>query len=156
MTRARIPIARDLMNRRLHTVAADAQIEQAVHSLLVSGHSGAPVVDEAGVLVGVLSEYDCVTALSEAVAGQWPLGRVSEHMTRDIETVSPTDDVFALSARFTGGRHRRLLVEDEGKLVGLISRRDLLRALEALEHETSQRPRKTTYETIEKRHIELD
>jgi CBS domain-containing protein len=144
------------MSPRPHTVAAKTGIEEAVRSLLKTGHSGAPVVDSAGALVGVLSEYDCVTALSEAVAGQWPLGRVSEHMSRDIETVPPTEDVLALAARFNQGRHRRLLVEDEGKLVGLISRRDLLAALEAFEKQSSKRPHESTYEAIEKRHVRLD
>jgi CBS domain-containing protein len=151
-----IPIASEIMQRRLHTVSADADLEEAVRSLLKKHHSGAPVVDSAGKLVGVLSEYDCVAVLARAATDNWPAGRVSERMTTEIETVPPTEDVLALSTRFSQGRHRRLLVVEDGKLVGLISRRDLLGALESLVAGLDHGPRESTYEAIEKRHRELD
>ena len=65
-------------------------------------------------------------------------------------------DCFAISTRFTQGRHRRLLVVDEGRLVGLISRRDVMRALEAMEQTLSRSGGKTTYELIDERHQKLD
>jgi len=151
-----IPIAREIMQRRLHTVSADADLEEAVRSLLKEHHSGAPVVDSAGKLVGVLSEYDCVAVLARAATENWPAGRVSDRMTTEIETVPPTEDVLALSTRFSQGRHRRLLVVEDGKLVGLISRRDLLGALESVVAGSNHEPRESTYEAIEKRHRELD
>jgi len=144
------------MQRRLHTILVDADLEEAVRSLLKKRHSGAPVVDSAGKLVGVLSEYDCVAVLARAAAEEWPAGRVSERMTTDVETVSPAEDVFALATRFTEGRHRRLLVVEGEKLVGVISRRDLLGALESLMTRLTKEPRQTTYGEIEKRHIKLD
>lgn len=156
MKRAPIPTASDIMQRRLHTVLVDADIEEAVRSLLKKHHSGAPVIDSSGKLVGVLSEYDCVAVLARAAADKWPAGRVSERMTTDVETVSPAEDIFALATRFTEGRHRRLLVVEGEKLVGVISRRDLLGALESLMTRLSKEPRQTTYGEIEKRHIKLD
>lgn len=154
--RPRIPIASEIMRRRLHKLSVDADLEQAIRELVEKGHSGAPVVDPSGRLVGVLSEYDCVSVLAQAAADKWPMGTVADRMTREVETVSPKDDVFALATRFSEGRHRRLLVVDAGKLVGLISRRDLLRALASLERKARRRPRKSTYDAIEKRHIALD
>ena len=151
-----ITIASEIMQRRLHTVSADASLEDAIRSLLKKHHSGAPVVDAAGKLVGVLSEYDCVAVLARAATDNWPAGRVSDRMTTEIEKVPPTEDVLALSTRFTQGRHRRLLVVEDGKLVGLISRRDLLGALESLMVGLNHGPRESTYEAIEKRHRELD
>lgn len=151
-----IPTARDIMARRLQTLRADDDLEGAIRSLLKKSHSGAPVVDSSGALVGVLSEHDCVAVLAQAASDKWPLGNVSDRMTREVETVEPTEDVFALSTRFAQGHHRRLLVVDDGKLVGLISRRDLLRALASFEERASRAHRQSTYEAIEKRHIRLD
>jgi CBS domain-containing protein len=124
--------------------------------LLKKHHSGALVVDSEGKLVGILSEHDCVAVLAQVAADKWPTGHVSEKMPTEVETVPPTEDVFALSTRFCQGRHRRLLVVDQGKLVGLSSRRDLLSELEALVTRMAYEHRETTYGAIEKRHISLD
>jgi CBS domain-containing protein len=144
------------MERRLHTVSPDADLEEAVRSLLKKHHSAAPVVDLTGKLVGILSEHDCVAVLAQAAADKRRTGQVSGRMTTEVETVSPTEAIFALSTRFSQGRHRRLLVVEDGKLVGLISRRDLLKVLESLVTELGKEPRKSTYAAIEKRHIQLD
>ena len=156
MMKPALPTAADLMQRRLHTVAPDAKIEEAVRLLLSKGYAAAPVVDRSGKLLGLVSEHDCVRVLCEAIAEGWPSGLVRDHMTKDLETVSPTDDVLALSARFTNGRHRRLLVVENGRLVGLIARRDLMRALEAMERERAHAHHRTTYEVLEERHRKLD
>lgn len=156
MTRPTLPTAADLMQRHLQTVAPDAKIEDAVRLLLAKGYAAAPVVDASGKLLGLVSEHDCVRVLCEAIAESWPSGLVRDCMTKELETVSPGDDVLALSARFTNGRHRRLLVVDQGRLVGLIARRDLMRALESMERERTHARSKTTYEVMEERHRKLD
>jgi CBS domain-containing protein len=137
------------------TVRADAPIEGAVRQLLAKGYSGAPVVDADEALVGVLSEHDCIVVLTRAIAEGWPGGPVEHHMTTELETVAPTQDALSISTLFTQGSHRRLLVVENGKLVGLISRRDLLRALQAAEEEIDRTHKKTTYELIDERHRKL-
>ncbi|MBK7950962.1 MAG: CBS domain-containing protein [Deltaproteobacteria bacterium] len=156
MTRPTLPTAADLMQRHLQTVLPDAKIEDAVRLLLAKGHAAAPVVDASGKLLGLVSEHDCVRVLCEAIAEGWPSGLVRDHMTKELETVSPADDVLSLSARFTNGRHRRLLVVDQGRLVGLIARRDLMRALESMERERTHARSKSTYELLAERHRNLD
>lgn len=156
MTKIQIPTAREIMRRQVHTVSEDADLETAIRVLLKKGHSGAPVLDEEGRLVGVLSEHDCVSALALAAAERWPTGHVSDYMTREVESVSPEEDVFRLAARFSEGRHRRLLVIEEERLVGLITRSDLLRTLESLESRVPRKQKTSTYDAIEKRHIKLD
>jgi CBS domain-containing protein len=156
MKRVPIPTARDIMQRKLHTVSPDTDLEAAVRSLLENRHSGAPVVDAADRVVGVLSEYDCVSALAQAAADRWRTGPVADHMTTEAETVRPEEDVFGLSTRFCEGRHRRLLVVEDGKLIGLISRSDLLQALDSLVQGLDRETSKGTYEAIEKRHLALD
>ncbi len=156
MTRPEIPTAADLMQRKLHTVADDAPIEKAVRLLLEKGYAAVPVIDKGGKLVGLVSEHDCVRVLSEAIAERWPSGLVRNHMTTDLETVAPTEDILALATRFTQGRHRRLLVVENGQLVGLIARRDLMRGLEAMEHSRAHGRSQTTYELMDERHRRLD
>ncbi|MDJ0787392.1 MAG: CBS domain-containing protein [Myxococcota bacterium] len=153
---AKLPTARDIMTRTVKTIPAAAAVDEALRALVTGHHSGAPVVDASGAPVGVLSEHDGIRLLSGALAEGLPTGCVADHMTTEVETVPPSEDVLALSTRFTKGRHRRLLVVEDGRLVGLVSRRDLLAALERLDQERGQTPTKTTYETLAERHRELD
>ncbi len=151
-----LPTASEVMTRRVETIDADAPVQEAVRTLLTRGHSGAPVVDAGGAPIGVLSEHDGIRVLTEAIATGWPTGRARDHMTQQVETVRPGDDLLTLATRFAGGRHRRLVVVDGGRLVGLVTRRDLLRALDALEREQGRSRSPSTYEVMAERHRELD
>lgn len=140
-------LARDIMVRRLQVLKPHGEVADAVRSLLRKGHSGAPVVDDDGTLLGVFTEYDCVRGLSSAVFSQWPMGSVQSYMTTEVETISPDMEVGAVAMHFIDGKHRRLLVVEDGKLVGLISRRDLLSALEDMLKEPPHAM--STYEAIQ-------
>lgn len=148
---SRLPVARDVVKRRLVTVSADQSLEEGVRTLLRAGFSGAPVIDAQGRLVGMLSEFDCLGALAEAVAEDWPAGRVSDHMTIEIDTVEPSENVLSLVSRFRDGRHRRLLVVESDRPVGIITRRDLMASLSSLEEALTHRRAGTTYEILERR-----
>ncbi len=155
--RADIPIARDIMKPHPFSISGEFELADAIRLLIEKGFSAAPVVDPSGRLIGVLSEYDCLSVLAQAAAEKWPLGKVSDRMTIEVESVSPGEDVFALSTRFCQGRrHRRLFVVEDGKLIGVISRRDLVGALDNLTRGVGGRRRESTYEAIEKRHLALD
>lgn len=66
-------------------------------------------------------------------------GTVSTYMTTDVETVSPEADIIELSERFLRGQRRRLPVIEHGRLVGQISRHDVLRAVkEFAQHEQGE------------------
>lgn len=151
-----LPTAADLMQSRLHTVSPDARIEEVVRGLLAKGYAAAPVVDAQVRLLGVVSEHDCIRVLCEAIAEGWPSGLARDHMSKELDTVASTDDVLALSTRFTQGHHRRLLVVENGRLVGLIARRDLMRALEQIERQRAHGRHKSTYELLDERHRKLD
>lgn len=144
------------MTSRVRSIPGDAEIETAVHLLLKHGLSGAPVVDSQGALLGVLSEHDCARALAEAVASGWPAGKVADHATAEAECVAPSEDVLALASRFAKGRHRRLLVVEGGRLAGIITRRDLMKSLQAVAAAAGRKPRSSTYELIDERHRKLD
>ena len=123
-------VARDIMSRRLQVLKPDAEVEDAVHALLRKRHSGAPVVDEDGQVLGVFSDYDCVRGLSAAVFSVWPTGSVETYMSTDVETIPPDMELRDVAQHFIHGRHRRLLVVEDGKLIGLITRGDLVNVLE--------------------------
>ena len=115
------------MATRLYTVRPDDPIYDVVQQLVKRGFSGAPVV-QGSRLVGVISEKDCIRALMRAVVDQLPPSRVSDVMTSEVITVSPTTSLLTAAHHFLQHPIRRLPVVDEKKrLLGQVSRRDLLR-----------------------------
>jgi CBS domain-containing protein len=122
-------LVREVMATGLVTLQPGTPIFQAITLLLKNRVSGAPVVDEDGQLVGVLSEKDCLRVfVNEAFFSQNAGGPVSDYMTRNIQKVDPDDDVFKAADVFLKNSFRRLPVVEDGRLVGQISRRDVLKA----------------------------
>jgi CBS domain-containing protein len=150
-----LPTAADIMNAHVAAFPPDAEIEDAITTLLRRGYSGAPVIDAQGRPIGVLSEHDCVRVLAASLYDGGPTGTVADHMTKPIETVEQHTDILALAQRFAQGQHRRLLVVRKGALCGLITRRDLLRGLDRLRQRIETRPTQTAYELIQTRRQEL-
>jgi len=107
-------------------------IMEAIRLLLENRISGAPVVDKLGNLVGMLSEKDCLrVALHAGYHGEWG-GRVDEYMHPDVITVDSDTSVLDVAHRFIEGPYRRYPVMKENRLLGQISRRDVLRAMQTL------------------------
>jgi CBS domain-containing protein len=129
---SKIPTAGEIMSPSVFCLTCDMPIEAAIRALLQRGFSGAPVLDEDGRLCGVLSERDCTRVLAEAAFHGMPEGAVKVHMTRDVISVDPETDVFTVISRFEDAAVRRLPVVADGRVIGLIARRDALRALSHL------------------------
>lgn len=107
----------------------EMSVLDAIGELVSHRVSGAPVVDSVGDVVGVLTERDCVEVVLQATYHDEPGGRVEEFMTRDPETVDASASLVDVAQRFTETPYRRFPVLDDGRLVGLIARRDVLRAV---------------------------
>ena len=122
--------AEDCMVREVVTVRPDTDAYDAIALLLKHRISGMPVVDESGKLVGILSEIDCLETLIDSRYHNMPTALVKDLMSRDLQTVSPDTDILKIAELFLHERYRRLPVVDKGRLVGQVSRRDVLRALE--------------------------
>lgn len=120
-------VARDMMVTRLHTFGPDERVYTAVKKLLKYGISGAPVVDQDHNLVGVVSEQDCIQALLRAVHSRLPASTVADAMTSEPITVTQDTDFLTVAHLFVKSRVRRIPVVDGPKLLGQISRRDLLK-----------------------------
>lgn len=120
---------RDYMATNVVTFTPDTDIHRAIRVLLKRHLSGAPVLDADGRLVGMLSKKDCLrVAFSASYHGAWA-GRVAEYMRTEVETVPPDMDVVAAAELFLERAYRRFPVVDGDRLVGLISRHDVLKAL---------------------------
>ena len=92
--------------------------------------SGAPVVDDDGNLVGILSEVDLMPIIMQDSYYDESMGIVADYMQSPVDTIDPDMDIYALAERFHKEHRRRYPVVRNGKLVGQISRRDVLRAAE--------------------------
>lgn len=125
-------LVKDYMTRSVITFRPETDVLDAVHVLVTNRIAGAPVVDAEGNLVGMLSELDCMkVALQAGYHGHWG-GPVSDFMTSDTQTVDAEMSIVDLAQRFVDTGFRRFPVVDGNRLVGQISRRDVLRALEYL------------------------
>ncbi len=115
-----------IMITDLITVRPDASIEEAVETLLSQCISGLPVVDDDGRLVGVITEF---ALLAVAYDKRVKNHTVSQHMTREVIAVDVSDPISRIADLCIVHRVRRVPVMKDGRLVGLIARRDVLRAL---------------------------
>jgi CBS domain-containing protein len=118
--------ARDIMTDELTTIRPDAPIEDAIDLLLDQQISGLPVTDENGHLVGIITEF---ALLAMVYDHQVKNHTVEQHMTRELITVNADDPISRVADLCIVHRVRRLPVMKNGRLVGLIARRDVLKAL---------------------------
>jgi len=157
-------LARALMTRDVLSLRPTDTLEEAILKMAERGISGAPVVDEAGRLVGILSESDILSRLKELaekeISGRYltttghalsllsflaerghPMvsallehvrsSRVAEAMKRKVITAIPADTVEEVVALMIRHDINRVPIVERGKVVGIITRADLLRVLTA-------------------------
>ena len=123
------PRVRDYMATDLVTLDPGMEINRAMHVLLDKHLSGAPVVDDTGWPVGILSKKDCLKAALQASYWRDWGKTVADHMTREVETLPAEMDIVTAAEAFLASKYRRFPVMQEGKLAGQVSRADILRAL---------------------------
>lgn len=120
---------KDYMNKNSLTLDPEMEVLRATQLLVKADISGAPVLDKHGRLVGMLTERDCMQVALQGFYHGEPGGLVKKHMSPDPEYVSPEQSILTLAERFISGRFQRYPVLDNGRLVGVISRWDVMRAL---------------------------
>lgn len=125
-------LVKDYMSRTLVTFKPEMSVLDAVYKLVEHRIAGAPVVDDTGNLIGMLSELDCLKVVLQAGYHGDYGGPVRDFMTADVQTVNAQMSIIDLAQKFLDSRLRRFPVTDQNRLVGQISRRDVLRALQAL------------------------
>ena len=112
----------DLMATDVLTVSPDTTIADAARRM-ISRETGAAVVIESDDLVGLISERDLMRAIPDACSPETP---VSERMSRQVMTAAPDTSIPEAMAIMIEGRFRHLPVVDGGRVLGMVSMRDLM------------------------------
>lgn len=120
-----------LKPRQAVVARLNATVGQALDMMLESNLGALLVVDASGHLSGIFSERDLLTRVA-GVHPNWENLHVCEVMTRNPETVSLTDTLALALQKMDVGGYRHLPVVEDGKPVGVISVRDMMRHLTRL------------------------
>ncbi|QDT67841.1 putative voltage-gated ClC-type chloride channel ClcB [Planctomycetes bacterium MalM25] len=121
--------AREFMTTRLTTLHPEMEVHEAIRLLLKHQISGAPVVGPQGEYLGVFSERCSMQVLLDAAYEQLPTSHVGAFMDHEAMTIEPETQLLSIAQAFLLTNYRRLpVIDEEDKLVGLVSRRDVLRA----------------------------
>ncbi len=120
----------DYMTTNLIKFRPDQSVLDVMNQLIKYKISGGPVVNEENELVGVISEGDCMKQISVSRYYNQPMEdvKVEDHMARDVETIDGDMNVFDAADKFLKSKRRRFPIVQEGKLVGQISQKDVLKA----------------------------
>ena len=129
--RKKYPIVKKFMTRSFVKVYPDMDIWEVMNIFIKQKIKGAPVVDRQGHLVGMISEKDCLKLVTEMTyENQLVGGPVSDYMSTDILTVEPNDGINDVAQLFIKHPYKRLPVIDKGKLIGIVTRRNLLTVMQ--------------------------
>lgn len=120
---------RDIMVTKPLMFTSDTDLLDAVCVLVKRRISGAPVVDERGNLIGLLTERDFLEAALVAGYHGERGGCVGDYMSRDVQAVNADDSLLDVATRFIESKRRRYPVIEDNRVVGVVARRDVLRAV---------------------------
>ncbi|MCF2875985.1 MULTISPECIES: CBS domain-containing protein [unclassified Tenacibaculum] len=129
----------DYMSKNLITFKEDQSIEDVIDSLIKNKISGGPVVNDKNELVGIISEGDCIKQISESRYHNLPIDKnntVSKAMITQVETIDGDMNIFDAANKFLQSKRRRFPITENGRLIGLISQKDVLKAAMKLKGNT--------------------
>ena len=121
-------LVKDIMTTNLVLFTVEQSIHEVMNSFIKNKISGGPVVDDRGKLIGVISEGDCMKEVSDSRYFNMPIldKSVGHFMTKEVETLPVSMTLFDAASRFHETSRRRFPVLDNNKLVGQISRKDIV------------------------------
>jgi CBS domain-containing protein len=115
--------AKEIMKTNVLSVTKDSPIQKAVDMLVENGITGLPVVDIETKLVGIISEKDVLKLLYNLDTNE---GYVEDYMTRCVVSFDVENDLLEICESLIENGFRRVPILSDGKLVGIISRRDII------------------------------
>jgi predicted transcriptional regulator len=147
-----IPTARDMLTHWTVVVRPDMDLLAAIEVLVNKRANGAAVVNEAEELIGLLTEKDCLRVLANAAYGELAGGRVAEYMSTVRIVISPEMDLFTVAKRFLETNFPVLPVLEGTKLLGRISRLDVLAQVRRFEADLEAERTREAAERQEREH----
>jgi CBS domain-containing protein len=128
---------KDYMSKDLIVFKPEQSIEEVIQTLIKHKISGGPVVNNQNELLGIISEGDCLKQVSESRYYNMPIkeNTVEKRMVTDVETIDGNMNIFDAANQFLNSRRRRFPIVENGKLVGQISQKDILKAAVKFQHE---------------------
>ncbi len=123
--------AKDIMHTDLITVKIKTPIYDAIRTLVEHNITGLPVINDDNSLAGIISEKDMLKLLYDI---EDKPGRVEDFMTENIHTFEPEDSLIDLCDCFIKNQFRRVPIVENDQLVGIVSRKDLIRYILELRH----------------------
>lgn len=123
-----LPRIESCMDPQTHAVRVNDDLYDVVSTLIDESVTGAIVVDDDGVAVGMITEAECLKLLSEGADNKAPHGIVKDFMT-DVITVRPAMNIYHVAGLFNAHptRRRFAVVDDVGKLIAVVTRKDILK-----------------------------
>ncbi|MFO7910324.1 CBS domain-containing protein [Vreelandella aquamarina] len=120
---------RDIMSRDCYRVSPDTSITTLAQGLALHRLPGAPVVDKADRLIGFISEQDVIGKVLDSIYNDGEAPLVKELMKESVLSVIPTKSITDLAQEMLGAKPKIYPVVEQNRLVGIVTRRDILIAL---------------------------
>ncbi len=118
--------AKDVMVKDVITIKAYDSLSNAIKLMLEHSISGLPVVNDQNELIGMVTEHD---VMNFAFSGSAAEATVEDAMTKDVISFSPSDDIKKIADTLIRKRIRRIPIVEGKKVVGIVSRREILREI---------------------------
>ena len=131
-------LVRDIMKRNLVVFSPNDSIFEVMKKFVKYKISGGPVLNKNGKIVGVISEADCMKEISDSRYFNMPIldKRVKNFMEKNVDTINSSTSIFDAASRFYNSSRRRFPVIENQKLVGQISRKDIVIAAINMQSQT--------------------
>lgn len=115
---------RTIMSTDVVSVTRDTPITEVIELLVANDITGLPVVNHDGTLAGIVTEKDILALLADV---RYACGTVEQYMTREVVAFNVEDDFIAICECLMNSDFRRVPILADGKLVGIVSRRDIIK-----------------------------